>query len=65
MPGRTIARISRGPQQLQPFAGKVTVNFTNDSALQHDVVLVDSQNKMLGQTPVFQGGTDGQVGVEY
>ena len=38
-------------------AGKVTVDFTNNSALQHDVVLVDSQNKILGQTPVFQGGT--------
>jgi plastocyanin len=38
-------------------AGKVTVDFTNNSALQHDVVLVDPQNKILGQTPVFQGGT--------
>jgi len=38
-------------------AGKVTVDFTNDSALQHDVVLTDSQNKILGQTPVFQGGS--------
>ena len=38
-------------------AGKVTVDFTNNSALDHDVVLVDSQNKILGKTPVFQGGT--------
>src|SRR5882757_2064467 len=38
-------------------AGKVTMDFTNNSALQHDLVLVDSQNKVLGQTPVFQGGT--------
>jgi hypothetical protein len=38
-------------------AGKVTVDFTNNSALQHDVVLTDSQNKIVGQTPVFQGGT--------
>ena len=38
-------------------AGKVTVDFTNNSALQHDIVLVDSQNKVEGQTPVFQGGT--------
>ncbi len=38
-------------------AGKVTMDFTNNSALDHDVVLVDSQNKKIGQTPVFQGGT--------
>ncbi|HEX9482012.1 MAG TPA: plastocyanin/azurin family copper-binding protein [Solirubrobacteraceae bacterium] len=38
-------------------AGKVTLSFTNNSSLGHDVVLVDSSNKVLGQTPVFQGGT--------
>ena len=38
-------------------AGKVTVDFTNNSAIGHDVVLTDSQNKILGQTPVFQGGS--------
>jgi outer membrane protein assembly factor BamB len=38
-------------------AGKVTVAFTNNSALDHDVVLIDSQNKILGKTPVFQGGS--------
>jgi outer membrane protein assembly factor BamB len=38
-------------------AGKVTVDFTNNSALGHDVVLIDSRNKILGQTPVFQGGS--------
>ena len=38
-------------------AGKVTVDFTNNSALAHDVVVTDSQNKILGQTPVFQGGS--------
>ena len=38
-------------------AGEVTVDFTNNSALDHDVVLTDSHNKTLGQTPVFEGGT--------
>jgi plastocyanin len=38
-------------------AGKVTVDFTNNSALEHDVVLTDSQNKILGQTAIFQGGS--------
>jgi hypothetical protein len=36
-------------------AGKVTVDFTNNSVLQHDVVLVDPQNKILGQTPGLPG----------
>jgi outer membrane protein assembly factor BamB len=38
-------------------AGKVAIKFTNNSALQHDVTLVSSANKVLGKTPVFQGGT--------
>ncbi|MFL5908770.1 MAG: PQQ-binding-like beta-propeller repeat protein [Solirubrobacterales bacterium] len=38
-------------------AGKVTFDFTNNSALQHDLVVIDSQNKILGQTPIFQGGS--------
>jgi plastocyanin len=45
------------PSTLSAKAGKVTVDFTNKSPLPHDVVLVDSSNKVLGQTPVFQGGT--------
>jgi plastocyanin len=42
---------------LSSKAGKVTVDFTNKSPLPHDVVLVDSSNKILGQTPIFQGGS--------
>ena len=38
-------------------AGKVAIKFTNDSALQHNVTLADSSNKVLGKTPTFQGGT--------
>ena len=38
-------------------AGKVTLAFTNSSSLGHDVVLINSSNKILAQTPVFQGGT--------
>jgi outer membrane protein assembly factor BamB len=37
--------------------GKVTVDFTNNSDIEHDVVLIDQQNKILGQTPVFLGGS--------
>ena len=42
---------------LTAKAGTVTINFTNDSDQSHDVVLTDSANKTLGQTPVFDGGT--------
>ena len=38
-------------------AGKDTIDFTNNSALQHDVVLTDSKNKIVGKTPIFQGGS--------
>jgi plastocyanin len=37
--------------------GKVTIQFTNHSPLQHDVVLVNSKGTVLGKTPVFTGGT--------
>ncbi|MGH3100491.1 MAG: plastocyanin/azurin family copper-binding protein [Thermoleophilia bacterium] len=43
--------------QLTAKAGKVTIDFTNDSNQSHDVVLIDSANNVLGQTPVFDGGT--------
>ena len=42
---------------LTAKAGKVTIDFTNDSDQSHDVVLIDSANNVLGQTPVFDGGT--------
>ena len=42
---------------LSAKAGKVTINFTNGSALDHNVVLINSANKILGQTPTFDGGT--------
>jgi plastocyanin len=37
--------------------GKVTIVFTNKSPLAHDVVLVNSKNKVVGKTPVFDHGT--------
>jgi len=59
----TVSLAPKGDQlmfntdQLNAKAGKLTVKFTNDSALTHDVVLSDQANKVLGQTPVFNGGT--------
>jgi outer membrane protein assembly factor BamB len=42
---------------LTASAGKVTINFTNTSPVPHDVVLINSSNKILGQTPIFDHGT--------
>jgi plastocyanin len=36
-------------------AGKTTIDFTNKAPLAHNVVLVDSSNRLLGQTPTFEG----------
>ena len=43
--------------KLTARAGKVTIKFTNKSALSHNVVLINSANKVLGRTPTFDGGT--------
>lgn len=37
--------------------GKITIVFTNNSPLGHDVVLINSKNKVLGKTPVFDHGS--------
>jgi len=37
--------------------GKVTIVFTNKAPLAHDVVLINSKNKILGKTAVFDHGT--------
>jgi plastocyanin len=42
---------------LSTSAGEATIEFTNSSPLPHDVVLTNSSNAILGQTPIFQGGT--------
>jgi outer membrane protein assembly factor BamB len=43
--------------KLTAKAGKVTIDFANNSALQHNVTLVSSGNKILGKTPTFAGGS--------
>jgi outer membrane protein assembly factor BamB len=43
--------------QIKAKPGNDTVTFTNNSPLEHDVVLVNSANKILGQTPIFVKGT--------
>jgi plastocyanin len=42
--------------KLTAKAGKVTIAFTNTSPLAHDVALINSANKSLGQTPSSRAG---------
>jgi plastocyanin len=44
------------PKQLTAKAGKVTVDMTNMSPVEHDVA-VAQRSTVLGQTPVFSGGS--------
>jgi uncharacterized cupredoxin-like copper-binding protein len=39
-------------------AGKVTVNFTNQSAVPHDVALEDEAGEMIAETEVLAEGTE-------
>ena len=43
--------------KLTAKAGQVTIKFTNNSAISHNVVIVNSANKILGRTPTFDAGT--------
>jgi uncharacterized cupredoxin-like copper-binding protein len=44
------------PKALTAKAGKVTIDMSNMSPLEHDVAL-EQGNNVLGQTPVFTGGS--------
>jgi outer membrane protein assembly factor BamB/plastocyanin len=43
--------------QITGKAGPDTISFTNNAPLEHDIVLVNSANKTVGQTPIFVKGT--------
>jgi uncharacterized cupredoxin-like copper-binding protein len=42
---------------LTAKAGKVSIDFTNMSPLDHNMTIESSSGKILGATPTFQGGT--------
>jgi outer membrane protein assembly factor BamB len=42
---------------IKATEGNETVTFTNNSPLEHDVVIINSANKVLGQTPIFDHGS--------
>jgi plastocyanin len=48
--------LSYTSKQLSTKAGKVTIDFTNASPVEHDVA-VEQGTKVVGATPVFTGGS--------
>jgi plastocyanin len=49
-------QLSYTTKQLSAKAGNVTIDFTNASPVEHDVAIA-RDNTVLGQTPVFTGGS--------
>lgn len=43
--------------KLTAAPGKVTIDFTNNSPMDHDVVVEDANGKEVARTDVFRGGT--------
>lgn len=42
---------------LSAKAGKVSIDFTNNAPLSHDVTVESSSGSVVGATPTFQGGS--------
>jgi uncharacterized cupredoxin-like copper-binding protein len=42
---------------LSAKAGKVTINFSNQASLEHNVTVASSSGAIVGATPTFQGGS--------
>jgi plastocyanin len=50
------AQLAYDTKALSAKAGAVTIDFSNSSPLEHDVVIAEG-SKVLGQTPTFAGGS--------
>jgi plastocyanin len=42
---------------LSAKAGKVTINFTNQASLEHNLTVESASGSVVGATPTFQGGS--------
>jgi uncharacterized cupredoxin-like copper-binding protein len=42
---------------LSAKAGKVTINFTNQASLEHNLTIASPSGAVVGTTPTFKGGT--------
>jgi plastocyanin len=50
-------QLAYNTKSLTANAGKVSIDFTNSSPLDHNITLESSSHKILGATPTFQGGS--------
>jgi plastocyanin len=50
-------QLAYNKKTLTASAGKVTIDFTNSSPLDHNMTIESSSHKIIGATPTFQGGT--------
>jgi plastocyanin len=50
-------QLAYNKKSLTANAGKVSVDFTNSSPLDHNMTIESSSHQILGATPTFQGGT--------
>jgi plastocyanin len=49
--------LSYDTKQLSAKAGNVTIDFSNSSPVEHDVAISQGSGRLVGQTPVFTGGS--------
>jgi plastocyanin len=50
-------QLAYSKKSLTANAGKVSIDFTNSSPLDHNITLESSSHQILGATPTFQGGS--------
>ena len=50
-------QLAYNKKTLSASAGKVTIDFTNMSPLDHNMTIESSSHKIVGATPTFQGST--------
>ena len=50
-------QLAYNTKSLTASAGQVTIDFTNDAPLSHNVTIESSAGKVLGATPTFAGGS--------
>jgi len=50
-------RLAFMPKTLKSTPGKVVIDFTNESPLQHNLTIASRNGAVLGATATFQGGT--------
>jgi plastocyanin len=50
-------RLAYIPEVLRSTSGEVTIDFTNESLVPHNLTIASSNGTVLGATPTFHGGS--------